>query len=133
DRPAEFFAAGVAAAMFTGGITGHGDGATMQIARMPGPTEEACIRELFRGAEFVPLAAPTWRSARYGPAAPPVPMPVETDPVDDANTVRIHAMVGDTQAVAINYRHNDSVWRPNGINGWKTVMQSGPAVLLARR
>ena len=41
-------------------------------------------------------------------------------------------MVGPAQAVSINYHYLDAghnVWKPKGINGWRTVLQDGPYVL----
>jgi hypothetical protein len=66
NRPEEFFMAGVAAAMFTGGATAHGDSLTMQRCVVPGPIEAQCASELFRGIDTVPIDAPTWMYCRYG-------------------------------------------------------------------
>jgi hypothetical protein len=136
NDPNQFFMAGVAAAMFTSGATAHGDSQTMQWCNVPGPVESSCAGELFRGIDIVPIDAPTWRYARYGPAAPPVPMPVEPDPIDgEGDEVRMHSMVGDAQAVSVNYRYllpGHDAWKPRGINGWRTVKQDGPFVLSER-
>lgn len=136
NDPREFFMAGVAAAMFTSGATMHGDSQTMQWCNVPGPIEAECARQLFRGIDLVPIDAPTWAYARYGPSHPPVPMPVEPDPIDgDGDEVRIHAMVGPTRAVAINYRYllpGHDAWKPQGSNGWRTIGQDGPCVLSGR-
>jgi hypothetical protein len=136
NRPDEFFMAGIAAAMFTSGATAHGDSLTMQHCVVPGPIEAKCAAELFRGIDLVPIDAPTWNYARYGPAHPPFPMPVEPDPIDgDGDEVRMHAMIGPTQAVSIDYRYllqGHDAWKPKGINGWRTVLQDGPYVLSER-
>lgn len=128
NDPRQFFMAGVAAGLFEKAITGHGDSETMQRCVVPGPVETACIRELFRGVDFVPALAPTWRYARRGPSNPGVPMPVEEDTAD--NDERMHAMVGDAEAVACNYGHlrpgHASAWHPRGINGWRVDVQDGP-------
>jgi hypothetical protein len=133
NRPDEFFMAGVAAAMFNSGATAHGDSLTMQQCVVPGPIEAKCAAELFRGIDIVPIDAPTWNYARYGPAHPPFPMPVEPDPIDgEGDDVRMHAVIGPTQAVSINYRYTlpgHDAWKPKGINGWRTVLQDGPYVL----
>lgn len=134
NRPDEFFMAGVAAALFTSGATAHGDSQTMQWCQVPGPTEAACVAELFRGISLVPVAAPTWEYARYGPAHPPAPMPVEPDPLDGDES-RIHSMVGPTEAVSVNYNFllpGHAAWRPAGVNGWRTVLQDGPYVRSVR-
>jgi hypothetical protein len=63
-------------------------------------------------------------------------MPCEPDPIDgDGPEVRMHAKVGDTQAVTVNYRYllpGHDAWRPQGVNGWHTVLQDGPYVLSKR-
>lgn len=135
NRPDEFFMAGIAAAMFTSGATAHGDTETMQKCRVPGPIEAECARQLFRGIDLVPLDAPTWMYCRYGLNESSVP--VEPDAIDVANgtDIRIHAMVGPTQAVSINYHYLEpghDAWKPLGINGWRTVNQDGPYVLSER-
>jgi len=136
NRPDQFFMAGVAAAMFTSGATAHGDSQTMQWCKVPGPIEAKCAAELFRGIDIVPIDSPTWDYARYGPSRPPFPMPVEPDPIDgDGDEVRMHSMIGPSQAVSINYRYllpGHDAWKPKGINGWRTVLQDGPYVLSER-
>jgi hypothetical protein len=136
NRPDEFFMAGVAAAMFNSGATAHGDSQTMQWCVVPGEIEAKCASELFRGIDIVPSDAPVWDYARYGPAAPGVPMPVEPDPIDgDGDNVRIHAKVGDTMAVAVNYRYllpGHDAWKPKGVNGWHVVEQDGSYVRCER-
>ena len=136
NRPDEFFMAGVAAAMFTSGMTAHGDSWTMQRCSIPGTTEAECVRQCFRGIDSVPIDAPIWNYARYGPAAPPWPMPCEPDPIDgDSDQVRMHAKIGNREAVTVNYRYlleGHDAWKPKGINGWTTVRQEGSMVLSAR-
>lgn len=134
NRPDEFFLAGCAASFFTSGVTGHGDSQTMQLCTVPGPIETACIRQLFRGVRIVPFEAPVWEYARYGPSHPPAPMPVEPDPLDGDES-RIHSKVGPTEAVSLNYRFllpGHEAWRPQGVNGWRTVLQDGPYVRSVR-
>lgn len=136
NDPRQFFMAGIAAAMFTSGATAHGDSQTMQWCRVPGPIEAQCAAELFRGIDSVPIDAPTWEYTRYGPKHPGVPMPVEPDPIDgDGDEVRMHSMVGPTQAVSVNYRYllpGHDAWKPLGVNGWRTSVQDGPFVLSER-
>lgn len=130
NRPDEFFMAGVAAAMFNSGATGHGDSTTMQLCNIPGPTETECIRQLFRGVDIVPVGSPTWEYARYGVNHPPAPMPVEPDPIDGDDS-RIHSMINGSVAVSINYRFlldGHGSWKPQGINDWRTEFQDGPFV-----
>jgi len=132
NRPEEFFMAGVAAAMFTSGATAHGDSLTMQRCVVPGAVEAKCASELFRGIDIVPIDAPTWMYCRYGLNEQAVP--VEKDALDDVpgRDIRIHSMVGPAQAVSINYHYLEpghNVWKPRGINGWRTVLQDGPYVL----
>jgi hypothetical protein len=130
NNPREFFCAGVAGALFTPGVTGHGDSSTMQRAQVPGPIETACIRELFRGLDLVPLDAPTWTYARYGNANPGVPMPVQ--PPSTGEDGRMHAMLGERAGVVCSYDDFDTDWRAEGRNGWRVVEQHGPLVLVER-
>src|SRR5262249_3374301 len=99
------------------------------------PIEAKCAAELFRGIDIVPIDAPTWQYCRYG--YEPVPIPVEKDALDDFpdKEIRIHAMVGPSQAVAVNYHYlqpGHDAWQPKGINGWKVQQQIGPYVLCTR-
>jgi hypothetical protein len=80
---------------------------------VPGPIESACIQALFDSLELVPIDAPTWTYTRYGPAHPATPMPVALDPADTDDTSRMHAMVGPSQAAAVNYNAALIVVRPS--------------------
>lgn len=135
NRPDEFFMAGAASALFTSGSTAHGDSLTMQRCVIPGPTEQECARQLFRGIDSVQIDAPTWRYCRYGLGEDIIA--VEPDPVDvaEGNDIRIHCMAGPTEAASINYHYLEpghQVWKPQGINGWRTVRQDGCLVLSVR-
>ncbi|HMF93341.1 MAG TPA: hypothetical protein VKE96_03570 [Vicinamibacterales bacterium] len=135
NRPVEFKAAGGGAGLFTSGVTGHGDSNTMQSCVVPGPVESSCIQALFDSLEMVPIDAPTWSYTRYGPAHPNVPMPVALDPRDSDETSRMHAMVGPTQAAAVNYNSAFSGredWQAVPTPGWRIVRQDGPVVLCER-
>jgi len=134
NRPVEFKAAGGGAGLFTSGVTGHGDGDTMQRCMVPGPVETSCIKALFDSLEMVPIDAPTWSYTRYGPAHPNVPMPIALDPRDSDETSRMHAMVGPGVAAAVNYNSalpGRDDWQAVAANGWRIVKQDGPVVLCA--
>lgn len=84
---------------------------------------------------LVPIDAPTWSYSRYGPAHPSVPMPVVLDPRDADETSRMHAMVGPTQALAVNYNaalSGREDWTAQPTSGWRIVRQDGPVVLCER-
>ena len=135
NRVVEFKAAGGGAGLYTSGVTGHGDSNTMQRCVVPGPVESSCITAMFDALEFVPIDAPTWAYTRYGPSHPPEPMPVAMDPRDDEEHSRMHAMVGPTQAAAVNYNaalEGREGWTAQGTNGWRVVKQDGPVVLCER-
>jgi hypothetical protein len=117
--------------MFTSGITGHGDSLTMQRCVIPGPIETECIRQLFRGVDAAPLEAPLWTYARYGPANPGVPMPVHVPAGETEASARLHAMVGPSTAVTVNY-HALFGWEPVGANGWTVAHTDGPLVICTR-
>lgn len=122
------FLSGVGMGMFCPGGTAHGDSDTMQLCNVPGPIEEQCVREQFRGIDLVPAMAPTWRYGRYGDSAPPTSMPIEDD---DPVNGRIHAMVNVSQAVALNYFAAPG-WVAKPRDGWRIVTQDGGAVILER-
>jgi hypothetical protein len=135
NRLVEFQAAGGGAGLFTSGVTGHGDSETMQRCVVPGSMESSCIKALFDSLELVPIDAPTWAYTRYGPAHPNTPMPVVLDPQDTDETSRMHAMVGPTQAAAVNYNAalpGREDWRAEPTNGWRIVSQNGPVVVCER-
>ena len=124
---AKAFIEGVSAAMFCPGVTAHGDTNTLQLCNVPGPNEDRCVREVFRGMDLVPLEAPLWQYGRYGPDAPATPMPIANDEQSD----RLHAMVGGNQAVVCNYFPSPG-WVAVGINGWRVKAQDGAFVLCER-
>lgn len=121
------FTMGHSSAMFCPGQTAHGDTNTMQLCEVPGPNEDRCVRELFRGIDLVPPDAPTWTYGRYGPDAPPTAMPIEEDPASD----RMHAMVGPSGAVVANYFAADS-WRPVPRDNWRVTYHERTLVVLER-
>lgn len=127
---AEWFIAGAAAALFTAGITAHGNGSTMQLARIPPKNEEDLVRAMFQAVDSVPVEAQGWAYARYGPDAPSVPMPVEDDTW--GFDPRMHAKVGEHQAVVLNYRGHLHDWTAQPANGWRIDQQQGPLVLCSR-
>lgn len=133
NNPNHAHVAGVGSAMFCPGMVAHGDTNTMQLCIVPGPIETECTRRCFAGIDFVPLEAPTWTYARYGPSNPGVPMPVEDDvfPAPGRLTDHMHAMIGPGVAVVCNY-YPSSGWVAKGVNGWRVNVQDGGAVLLEK-
>lgn len=130
--PAAWELAAYNAAMFCAGMTVHGNSLTLQRCVVPTGEEDDLVRRSFAAMARVPIAAPAWAYARYGPAAPNVPMPVERDQ-DDDTTIRLYAKVGEHDACALSLHHSaEDGWRPHGANGWEVVAQTGPFVICHR-
>jgi hypothetical protein len=130
--PLDWERAAYNSAMFTAGMTVHGNSGTLQRCYVPMDKEDDLVRRSFHAMSWVPLEAPSWAYGRYGPGAPATQMPVERDQ-DDDSTIRLYAKVGAAEACALSLHHSyEDGWRPKGINGWTVVQQTGPFVLCKR-